>query len=118
VGVADPFLPHPLAHPVEHRLRRLEAGVGAEQDLLELEPEVLVDAAAVEDAGDAAEPAAAGTAERLLRLGLDLLRPLFELGLNLRLRLEDGGLALDGWFGFFVTAAAKEEGQAGTPSSA
>ena len=57
-------------------LRRRDAGVGADQQLFELVPDLVVDLAAVEDAGDVAEPALAGAFERLFGLLVGLLRAL------------------------------------------
>ncbi len=49
-----------LADGVEDLLGGVDADVGAEQDFLELVPELIVDFAAIEDAGNAAEPASFG----------------------------------------------------------
>jgi hypothetical protein len=47
----------------EDILRGRHARVGADEQLLQLEPELLVDAGALEEAGDAAEPGATGALE-------------------------------------------------------
>ena len=62
-----------LAHAVEHLLRGGDADVRADEELLQLLPELVVDAAAVEEAGDLAKPAFAGALERLVGALLQLL---------------------------------------------
>jgi hypothetical protein len=44
------------------------AGIGADEELLEFLPDLVVDLAPVEEARDVAEPALAGALERLLGL--------------------------------------------------
>jgi len=67
---------------VQHFLGSGDAGIGADEELLQLQPELLVKGRAVEEAGDAAKPGAAGALEgfgrELNRTGL--------LGLLLGLR--------------------------------
>jgi len=55
-------------------VRRRYAGVGADQQLLELFPDLFIDFAAVEQAGDVAEPPLAGAFECLFGLLVGLLR--------------------------------------------
>jgi hypothetical protein len=76
-----------LAHVVEDLLRGGNAGVGANEDLLQLLPQLVVDAAAVEDAGDAPEPALASAFERLVGA-------LLQLSVERRRLLDDGRLGL------------------------
>jgi hypothetical protein len=52
----------------EDFLRRGDARVGANEQLFELLPDLVVDLATVEEAGDAAEPALAGAFEGLFGL--------------------------------------------------
>jgi hypothetical protein len=49
-----------------------DAGIGADEELFEILPDLIVDAAPVEEAGDVAEPALAGALERLLGLFVGL----------------------------------------------
>jgi hypothetical protein len=57
---------------VQHFLGGGDAGVGADEQLFQLQPELLVEGRAVEEAGDAAKPGAAGALEGLLRLFFSL----------------------------------------------
>jgi hypothetical protein len=57
---------------VQHLLGGSDAGVSADEQLLQLQPELLVEGRAVEEAGDAAEPGATGALEGLFRLLLGL----------------------------------------------
>jgi len=57
-------------------VRRRDAGVRADQQLLELFPQLVIDLAALEQAGDVAEPALARAFERVLGLLVGLLRAL------------------------------------------
>ena len=68
LAVLDALFLDALLDVAEDLLRRRDAGVGAEQHLLELVPQLVIDLAAVEEAGDAAEPALAGALERSLGL--------------------------------------------------
>jgi hypothetical protein len=73
---------HALSQTVQHLLRGGDAGVGADEELLQLQPQLLVEGRAVEEAGDAAEPGAAGALEGF---GRELSRTgLFGLLLGLR----------------------------------
>jgi hypothetical protein len=56
-----------LLHIIEDLLRRLHADVRADQQLLELLPQRVVDAAALEEPGDLPEPALARALQRLVR---------------------------------------------------
>jgi len=55
-------------HVAEDLVRRGDAGVGADEQLLQLLPDLVVDLAPVEQVRDVAEPALAGAFERLLGL--------------------------------------------------
>jgi hypothetical protein len=63
-------------HFAQDFVRRRDAGVGADQELLQLIPHRIVDLAPIEDAGDAAEPAFARLIERLFGLLVGLFRAL------------------------------------------
>jgi hypothetical protein len=64
---------------VQHLLGGGDAGVGADEELLQLQPELLIEGRTVEETCDAAEPGAAGTLEGF---GRELSRTVF-LGLLL-----------------------------------
>jgi hypothetical protein len=53
-----------------------DAGVGADQELFEIFPGLVVDLSAIEEPGDIAEPPFAGTLQRLLGLLVSFLRAL------------------------------------------
>ncbi len=57
----------------EDLLRGVDPGVGANEELFELLPDLVVDLAAVEKAGDVAEPSLTGAFERLLGLLVSFL---------------------------------------------
>jgi hypothetical protein len=74
LSVLDALVFDALACPLQDRLSRRDADVRADQQLLQLLPERLVDApAAVEQPGDLAEEAAPRPFQHLLRLLLKLL---------------------------------------------
>jgi len=57
-------------------VRRRDAGVRADQQLFQLLPDLVIDLAAVEEPGDAAEPPLAGAFERVFGLLVGLFRAL------------------------------------------
>ena len=71
-GLPQALRRHALAQTVQHLLGRGDADVGADEQLLQLQPELLVEGGAIEEAGDAAEPGATGALEGLFRLLLGL----------------------------------------------
>jgi hypothetical protein len=69
------LLLHALLETRQDVLSRADTDVGADEQLLQLEPEVVVDAGALEEAGDAAEP---GATRPLQRFGRERWRRSFD----------------------------------------
>jgi len=65
-GLLHPLFADPASHFVEYHLRRFDPRVGADQNLLELVPQLVVDLGAFEYAGHPPEESALGASERLL----------------------------------------------------
>jgi hypothetical protein len=99
---------------VQHLLGGGDAGVGADEQLLQLQPELLIEGRAVEEVSDVAEPGAAGA---LKRFGRELSRTdLFALLPGLRGAAKE---AYQGQYPLVVLAghrtSAPEGGQGSEP---
>src|SRR5262249_10096920 len=75
-GLLHPLAAHAAAQVVEDAFSSRQAGIGADQDLLELIPQLVVDLRALKDAEHAPEEAALGAAERPLSLLDEILAEL------------------------------------------
>src|SRR5207253_182960 len=86
--VLDSLLAHPLPGMVENALGRLKARVGADQNLLQLLPELFGDAGSLEDADDTPKPRAPRALDGFVGALSQLLCILDIRDLDLRLELD------------------------------
>jgi hypothetical protein len=103
--VLRPRLLHPQLHVAEDLLRRRDAGVRADQQLLEIIPYLIVDFRPVEQPGDAAEPTLARALEGLFGLLVGLLGAFEDAE-------QRGASVSDAWFSRSVYQYAARTGRA------